>query len=286
MSAVILDGTALAARRRSAITARAADVLLRRGQPPTLLIVAFEDEERRVPHVAKKVRESRDLGIHTVLLAVAPDESTDDVLTAMRRATAEHEPDAVFVQVPIPDELDSAAIISGIPHSRDVDVMTPGRVARYLESATEFPPVTVEAAMTLLDAYDVETVGRRGVMVAAGSPFAHTFREALIRRGARAVDLLDPSDARLDQRTARADLIVAAAGVPSLLQSASLSPRTVALDIGYFNAGGRGDIELNGIEHLDAIMPVPGGVGPMTVSVLLERVVQFAEASGSSPAQR
>jgi methylenetetrahydrofolate dehydrogenase (NADP+) / methenyltetrahydrofolate cyclohydrolase len=281
MNVAVLDGSRLSVQRRAAIASSAADVLLRRGQPPALLLVAFEDAQGRVPHVARKMRESRELGIHTALLAIAPDQSTADVSAVMRRAMAEHEPDAVFVQVPIPDGLDSDAIVSEIPPHLDVDVMSPVRVAGYIDSAAELPPVTITAAMTLLDAYDVRTAARYGVVIADESPFARMFQEALIRRGTHSVELISPSDAELHQLTRRAGLVVAAAGIPWLLKSSELSPGTVALDIGYFNGGGRGDIEVDGIDHLAAIMPVPGGVGPMTVSALLERVVDFAACKSS-----
>src|SRR5690606_10559694 len=101
------------------------------------------------------------------------------------------------------------------------------------------------------------------------------FRAALARRGARMGPLVPPTAADLAERARAARLVVVAAARPGLVDSATLAPGTVAIDSGYYNPGGRGDIDTaGGTAHLAALAPVPGGLGPMTVSMLLERTIE------------
>jgi methylenetetrahydrofolate dehydrogenase (NADP+)/methenyltetrahydrofolate cyclohydrolase len=140
----------------------------------------------------------------------------------------------------------------------------------------------VSAALLLLDDYDVSIDGLSGIVVADDHPFSRMLRAALARRGAHMGSLVDPSATDLDARVRSAELVVVSAASPGLVQSTDIAPGAIAIDVGYFNPGGRGDIDpAGGFDHLAALCPVPGGIGPMTISALLERVVLFAESPGS-----
>jgi methylenetetrahydrofolate dehydrogenase (NADP+) / methenyltetrahydrofolate cyclohydrolase len=279
VSTITLDGTSLATRRADGIAAGAAAVVMRRGRAPRLLLMAAADERGRVPHAAAKLRACAAAGIEVVPLIIDAGASTPSAQHALSAAIAEWRPDAVFVQLPLPAGIREEAITSVIPAESDVDIMSPERVQRYMAAPGELPALTISAALLLLEAHAVSLAGRRGVLVAEESSFSLMFREALSRMGAYMEPLVAPASVDVRSRVSRADLVVVAAGQPGLLHTGMLARGTVALDIGYFNEGGRGDIDVSpGIEHLAAIMPVPGGVGPMTVSALLERVVQFASS--------
>ncbi|HET7042428.1 MAG TPA: hypothetical protein VFI13_10430, partial [Gemmatimonadales bacterium] len=187
--------------------------------------------------------------------------------------------DGVFVQFPFPADIDGDAFAAAIPAKLDVDVMAPRGVDRYMAGETGLPPVTVTAALLLLDAYGVSVTGRRGLVIGEESPFTAMFREALARRGAEMDAVLRPNMTGLARRVGEAGLVVVAAARPGIVRSESLAEGAVAVDVGYFNPGGRGDIDVSGgTNHLAALAPVPGGIGPMTVSALLERVVEFSES--------
>jgi methylenetetrahydrofolate dehydrogenase (NADP+) / methenyltetrahydrofolate cyclohydrolase len=277
VSTITLDGSRLAARRAAGIAAGAAAVLLRRGRAPRLLLLAVADKRGRVPHVAAKLRACAAAGIEVVPLMIDAGTTTPGAQRALTAAIAEWRPDAVFVQLPLPAGINEEAITSAIPADSDVDIMSPERVQRYMATPGELPALTISAALLLLEAHAVSIRGRRGALVAEESAFSLMFREALSRSGAQMEPLVAPASADVAAQVSRAELVVVAAGQPGLLHTGMLTRGAVALDIGYFNEGGRGDIDVApGIEHLAAIMPVPGGVGPMTVSALLERVVQFS----------
>jgi methylenetetrahydrofolate dehydrogenase (NADP+) / methenyltetrahydrofolate cyclohydrolase len=279
MSPITLDGSRLAARQAAGIAGGAAAVLTRRGRAPCLLLMAAADEHGRVPHVRVKLRACAAAGIEAVPLIVGTAASTADAESALSAALAASRPDAVFVQLPLPAGIREDVITSTIPAELDVDIMSPVRVHRYMVTPGEMPALTISAALLLLNAHDVSIVGLRGVIVAERSAFSLMLVEELSRRGALMAPLVEPSAGAEESRVRRAELVIAAAGQPGLLHTGMLARGCIALDMGYFNEGGRGDIDTSpGIEHLAAIMPVPGGVGPMTVSVLLERVVHFSSS--------
>lgn len=274
----VLDGARLAERRAPIIAQRAADVRSRRGRPPTLALLAFRDAGGSVPHIGAKIRRAAAVGVDITPVIIEPGRSTDAAIEAMLEAASSQAADAVFVQFPYPDSIDGEALAAAIPTALDIDIMTPVRIAHFMNGRATLPPVTVTAGLLLLDAYDVSVSDRSGVVIADENPFALMFRGALERRGARMDPLVDPATPDLAERVHAADLVIAAAGMPGIVDAAVISRGAVAIDVGYFNPGGRGDIDLSGgVDHLRAISPVPGGIGPMTISALLERVVEFAE---------
>jgi len=249
-----------------------------RGRAPLLGILGFADASGKVPHVAPKLRAAESCGIAVDVAAVPLGTTLADTLAAAERLRATPDLDGLFVQFPYPDPAWADAVEAMIPASLDVDVMAPVEVERYFADASALPPVTVSAALYLVDEAGIVLHGRRGVVVAEQSPFAEMFREAFARRGAQMSALVAPAAAADDVRVRNAGVVIVAAGVPGAVDAMMLADGAVAIDVGYFNAGARGDIvHAETARHLDAIVPVPGGIGPMTISALLERVILFAE---------
>lgn len=275
---LLLDGRALAARRLPALRARADAVRTARARAPRLGILAFGDAAGVAPHVVGKVRAGAAAGVDVVLEVVAAGSSLDEALHRCVSLAKDPHLDGLFVQFPYPDPSWAAAIEEAIPERLDVDVMSPSGVRRFVSDSAALPPVTVSAALELVDAFGVTVKGLGGVVVAEASDFARMFRRAFIRRGAMIPPLLSPLKAAADPWLATAPLVIVAVGQPGFLRALQLAPDAVAIDVGYFNVGGRGDIDLTGgALHLGALAPVPGGIGPMTVSCLLERTIHFAE---------
>jgi methylenetetrahydrofolate dehydrogenase (NADP+)/methenyltetrahydrofolate cyclohydrolase len=280
VTVLILDGVSLARRREAMLAERAAAVLSRRGRAPGLLLVAFSDEQDGVPHIDRKLRMCAAAGVDATPLIIPSSVHTREATSRMQDLLKDRSFDGVFVQFPFPDTIDGDAFASAIPAELDVDIMTPVRTAQFMNGIATLPPVTVSAGLLLLDEYDVSLADRRGIVVARQSPFSLMFRAALSLRGADMAPLAPPDAPDLDERLRDAELVVVAGATPGLVQSTTLPPGVVAIDAGYFNPGGRGDIDVSGgIDHLAAISPVPGGIGPLTVSALIERVVLFAERS-------
>jgi methylenetetrahydrofolate dehydrogenase (NADP+)/methenyltetrahydrofolate cyclohydrolase len=276
----LLDGSSLARRRRGPIAARAQGVAEARGRAPRLLLVAFADpgpDQAAPPHVGRKLRACAELGVEVAPLILPADIRTPRAVHALHEGLAQ-DVDGVFLQFPFPRTLDGDELAAAVPVTLDVDVMTPLRIATFMNGLDDLAPVTITAALTLLDAHDVTLRDCTAVVLAEQTPFSLMFRAALLRRGARVEPLLRPRDPRLEPRLADAEIIVVAAAASALVPASALPPASVVIDAGYYNPGGQGDIDTaSGIEHLAAFAPVPGGIGPMTVSTLVERVVAFAE---------
>lgn len=288
---MILDGTALARARAPALAERAERVAGVLGRRPRLILVAFADASGAAPFVGRKLRACAAAGVDVRPLILPPGTTTPMAEAALGALLAAQPVDAVFLEFPFPSGVEGAALTALVPEWADVDIMTPGRVVRYFADPTAPPPLTVSAGLELLDGYRVDIRGRTGVVVGEDDAFTQMFREALARRGARMQPLLSPQAPDLQRLVQGAEVVVAAASMPGLLRATGLAPGAVVIDVGYFNPGGRGDVHTaDGIAHLAAIAPVPGGIGPMTVSVLVERVIAFADAApgavGSGPHPR
>ncbi|MHB1310753.1 MAG: hypothetical protein ACYC3L_01960 [Gemmatimonadaceae bacterium] len=277
-SMIVLDGVRLAARRLPNLAARSSTVVRRRGRAPRLGILAFAGADGRAPHVAGKVRAGAAAGVEVVVGVVPWAADIDQARRVLETLVCDNDMDGLFVQFPYPDAAWGPQLEAMIPVAVDVDVMSPERVQRVLNATEQLPPVTVSAALELLDAHGVGVAGRRGLVIAEPSDFAAMFRLAFVQRGARMLPLIRPTEATLPERLRGSTLVIAAAGMPGSVRANQLAPGAVAIDVGYFNAGGRGDIDADGgIAHLDAIAAVPGSIGPMTVSCLVERTILFAE---------
>jgi methylenetetrahydrofolate dehydrogenase (NADP+)/methenyltetrahydrofolate cyclohydrolase len=278
----ILDGSALAARRLPGLRARVQALVAARGREPLLGILGFADASGKVPHVAPKLRAAESCGIAVELATLPPGVTLDETSFAVEALRAMPGLDGLFVQFPYPDPSWAATVEALIPSALDVDVMAPAEVERYFADPTVLPPVTVSAALALMDDARLALAGRAGVVVAEPSPFAEMFRLAFTRRGVQMSELVPPSGAHDDARVRQAALVIVAAGSPGCVDAASLAEGAIAIDVGYFNPGARGDIaNATTARHLDAVVPVPGGIGPMTISALLERVILFAERRGA-----
>lgn len=272
---LILDGRAVARAREPELGRRAAAVAAVRGHPPRLALVAFNTTSDPPPFIARKLRACERVGLEAVSKILPSGISTHQARAAVE--TLARQPlDGIFLEFPFPGHIDAEELIEAVPAELDIDVMTAARTRRYLEGIRGEPPVTVEAALALLDAYAVDVTGLEGVLVAENSPFAEMFNEAFVRKGARMRSQQAPEQARSAVRDA--ELVVSAAAHPGLLRSDELAPGAVVIDAGYFNEGGHGDVDTgHGVEHLRALAPVPGAIGPMTISMLLQRVIEHAE---------
>ena len=278
---ILLDGRRLARERAPGLADRARRVASRRGVPPRLALVAFERPDGQTPFLTRKLRACREAGVEARVRVLPAGAGTDEARSAVEELLGEGPLDGLFLEFPFPPGVDEDAVLDLVPPELDLDVMTRERIQRYLMDGEGPPPLTVEAVLLLLDRYGVEIDGLDGVVVAEPSPFTRMLHTALARRGARMQPLLSPDAPDLEQRIAHAELVVAAAMAPGIIRAERLAEGAIAIDVGYFNPGGRGDIDTSGgATHLAALAPVPGALGPMTVSVMVERVTREAEDKG------
>lgn len=228
------------------------------------------------PHVALKQRAAADLDVEVRAHILAVDADTDAWIDAVARAASDPAVDAVFVQYPLSAHVDAQPVFDAIPIDLDVDVLSAAALDRFAVGLGP-PPATVAAAFAILDAYAVPLAGRAVRIVGEAGALADACRRMFERHGALVGPRVAPGPG-LRERVAGADLVLTLGGQPGRVSATDLPNGAVIVDGGYFNDGGVGDVDVStGAQHLGALVPVPGGLGPMTISVLLERTIARGE---------
>ncbi|AGB37243.1 bifunctional 5,10-methylenetetrahydrofolate dehydrogenase/5,10-methenyltetrahydrofolate cyclohydrolase [Natronococcus occultus] len=253
------------------------------GTTPTLGTVLMSDDPADERFVELKHERCADVGIATRDVRVEPDAPAGRLYREIERLCETPTVDAVFVQVPLPDHVPLAATRRRLDPAADVDCLHPTNLGRLVAGEPRFLPATTAAVCRLLSAYefsvagaDVVVVGRSGVI---GRPLANRL---LDRSGGNAtVTVCHSRTAALEAHTSRADVVVTAAGVPELIDGSMLAPEAVVVDVSANRrpAGGVvGDVDFESAsERVCAITPVPGGVGPVTLAMLVKNVARAAE---------
>jgi len=238
------------------------------GHAPRLGIITCAPNFETQKYLALKQKKATAVGIETRLIELPADTNTDEVLSILHELTKQT--DAIVVQLPLPSVIDAEQVIAAIPTSHDTDALNP-------DTTTVLSPV-VGAIREILALHAINpkekevTVLGRGRLV--GSPAQRWFEKA----GAH-VSLVTKDTADMTYYTRYADIIVSGAGVPGLLKPEMVKEGVIILDAGTSEEGGvlRGDADPRCAEKASLFTPVPGGIGPMTIAVLLSNVVDCAE---------
>ena len=209
---------------------------------------------------------------------MAPDVSTPQVVAALREWSGDPTVDAVLLQEPLPRGVDEVAALSAIAPGKDVDgACRTGRAGTGVGTVVG-PTCSAEGILRLLDHNDVDPRGRDVVVIGDDPLLGRPVAELLIGRGAT-VTIVGPDSQGLSSRVRMADIVVASARRLGLVRGSWLKPGSVVVDAGY-GQGLHGDVRRDeALEVVSLLAPVPGGVGPMTIAVLLERTVRMAERS-------
>jgi methylenetetrahydrofolate dehydrogenase (NADP+)/methenyltetrahydrofolate cyclohydrolase len=271
-----LSGRQLAAQIRADATTRAAELTARGRQPRLAVVVATQDEStawyvRNISGAADKTGIACDVTrTHTVA----------GVAAALAQLADDPDVHGVILQTPLPDGARLSELAEVIPAAKDVDGASSQSLGRLVAGLPAFVSATAEAVLALLDHHQVQTRGRRAVVVGrsviVGKPVAHL----LVSRDAT-VTICHSRTADLPAVTRQAEILVVAAGRAGLLGAEYVSPGTVVIDVGTNPApeGLVGDVDPAVASVAGGLTPVPGGVGPVTTALLLRHVVQAATAA-------
>jgi methylenetetrahydrofolate dehydrogenase (NADP+)/methenyltetrahydrofolate cyclohydrolase len=269
--ASIIDGKACAAGIRSGIAEKVAARTARGLRPPGLATVLVGDDAASKVYVGRKNRESREVGMFSASVELPSSTSMPSVLAAIAELNAREDIDGILVQMPLPRGLDSDAAISAIDPAKDVDGLHPVSQGALFTGRPGLRPCTPSGCMRLLETTGVDPAGKTAVVVGRSVLVGKPIAMMLLERHATVV-LCHSRTADLAGEVARGDIVVAAVGVPGLVRGAWIKPGAVVLDVGINRVDGRlvGDVEYEAAaERASWITPVPGGVGPMTVAMLL-----------------
>jgi methylenetetrahydrofolate dehydrogenase (NADP+)/methenyltetrahydrofolate cyclohydrolase len=287
---VRIDGAAVAAKVLEE-TKQRVDALRQRGIQPGLAVVLVGDDPASRAYVRSKDRKAAELGLHSVKEELPADTSQEQLLALVEKLNADPAVHGILVQSPPPPQIDEAAIVRAIDPRKDVDGFHPVNVAKLaLEDPTGFVPCTPLGCIRLLLDYGIETAGKNAVVVGRSMIVGKPMALLLMKRGPggdATVTVAHSRTKNLAAVTRAADIVVAAIGRPHFLGSDHIRDGAVVIDVGInriddpSNPKGYrlvGDVDYDAVaERCAAITPVPGGVGPMTIAMLMSNCVTAAE---------
>lgn len=285
MTPLLIDGKEVASKVRARLLDEIAE-LKAAGHTPGLAVVLVGEDPASQVYVGSKVKACAELGIYSQKWALPAETSQEELVALIHQLNADDRIHGILVQSPPPPHIDEEAVILNIDPRKDVDGFHPVNVAKLvLEDSTGFVPCTPLGCMELLAASGIPTAGKHAVVIGrsmiVGKPMAHL----LVSKKANAtVTIAHSRTANLPELCSTADIVVAAVGRPAMVTADYIKPGAVVLDVGINRVedatrprGYRivGDVDFDGVkDKCSAITPVPGGVGPMTIAMLMANTVK------------
>jgi methylenetetrahydrofolate dehydrogenase (NADP+)/methenyltetrahydrofolate cyclohydrolase len=277
--AKIIDGKGVAAEIRAECKARVIALKEQRIQPGLAVILVGSDPASAV-YVRNKIRACAEVGIRSVKYDFPETVDTDTVLATIRDLTADPTVHGILVQLPLPPNLDTNRIVKAIPVEKDVDGFHLYNVGGLVVGGGVFPPCTPYGVVKLLAHENISIEGKNVVVVGASNIVGKPMALMLMQQDAT-VCICHAKTRDLAQFTILADILVVAAGKPNLIVPQMIKTGAVVIDVGINRLpDGRlvGDVDFEGVrQKASYITPVPGGVGPMTVTMLLANTIASAE---------
>ncbi len=282
-----IDGKAVAAAVLDECRAEVGE-LVGRGVKPGLAVVLVGEDPASQVYVGSKVRTCGELGIHSRKIELPAETSQEELLAVVAELNADPAIHGILVQSPPPPHIDEEAVVRTIDPRKDVDGFHPENVAKLvLEDPTGFVPCTPAGCMRLLESAGIETSGKEAVVVGRSMIVGKPMAMLLVAKDANAtVTIAHSRTADLPAVCRRADILVAAVGRPEMIKADWVKPGAVVVDVGINRVddatrkrGYRlvGDVAFDEVEaKCAAITPVPGGVGPMTIAMLMKNTLQAA----------
>ncbi|HEY6691116.1 MAG TPA: bifunctional methylenetetrahydrofolate dehydrogenase/methenyltetrahydrofolate cyclohydrolase FolD, partial [Rubrobacter sp.] len=282
--AKILDGRIAAAEVRSEVALEVAG-LKEHGVPVRLDVILVGEDPASVTYVASKERDSQEIGIESSVHRFSADVSQEELDDLVGRLNAETAVSGFFIQLPLPEGLDSMPLISSITPAKDVDGLSPESVGRLAVGLPSLLPCTPHGVIQLLKRNGIELSGREAVVVGRSNLVGKPLAQLLLRENAT-VTLCHSRTRELSAVTRRADVLIVAAGKREMVGAEYVGEGAVVVDVGIHRkeeGGLVGDVRFDEVEPRAAwISPVPGGVGPMTRAMLLHNTVMAARMGPGS----
>ncbi len=298
MSAQIIDGRAVSKTILDEIRSDVATMRDKTGTVPGLVTILVGENPASVSYVTLKVRTALDLGFNEVQENVDPGISEADLLALVERYNRDESIHGILVQLPLPDHIDEKKVIYAIDPDKDVDGFHPVNVGRLMIGGDEvlFPPCTPAGIQELIVRSGVEIEGAEVVVVGRSNIVGKPIANMLLQKGPGAnatVTVVHTRTRDLASHCRRADILIVAAGVPGLVKPEWIKPGACVIDVGVNRVGEkvsrktgkkiailRGDVDFDAAKEIaGSITPVPGGVGPMTIAMLMKNTLASCRRS-------
>lgn len=286
MNTLILDGKAVASARRKLLAEKVQAFKASKGRAPGLAVVLVGEDPASQIYVRNKVKACGEAGIESFHHVVPATISEADLLKVVADLNAKREVDGILVQLPLPKGLNETTVTEAIRSEKDPDGLTSGNLGLLFAGRTRVAPCTPLGVMKILSHYKVEVAGKSAVVVGRSNIVGKPMAQLLLEANAT-VTIAHSKTKNTREVMSAADIVVVAAGRARLFGKEDFKQGAVVVDVGMHRwpdgktAKVCGDVRLEELDgHAVAMTPVPGGVGPMTIQMLLENTLALAELRG------
>jgi methylenetetrahydrofolate dehydrogenase (NADP+)/methenyltetrahydrofolate cyclohydrolase len=278
MAAIVLDGAAAAREVYAGLKERVAG-LARANLRPGLAAVLVGDNPASKIYIRNKIKACTDAGIHSEVHALPAGTSASELVATLAHLNDDPDVHGILVQLPLPGHLDETVVARTVAARKDVDGLTWQNLGALMAGHPGFEPCTPRGVMMMLDRAGISCESRQAVVVGRSTIVGKPMALMLTARSAT-VTVCHSRTADLGSHTRRADILVAATGRAGLITADMVKPGAAVIDVGINRSAGRivGDVDFAGVKDIAGwITPVPGGVGPMTIAMVISNTVQAAE---------
>lgn len=281
MPAKILDGATLAKEIRADLEQRVQKLKDEKGVTPRLSVILVGDDPASVTYTKMKKKACENTGMISDLIVFPKDATQDEIKDLIKKLNDDPSVHGIMVQHPVPSHLDELDILSTVSVDKDVDGISSVSLGRLVLGTADFVSCTPLGIVTLIEKYGIEIKGKEAVVIGRSIILGKPVALALLERHAT-VTICHSRTVDLPEVVKRADIVVAAIGKPEFIKGDWIKEGAVVVDAGYNKVEGKdkdvGDVEYDAaFKRASYITPVPGGVGPMTIAMLLSQTVKSAE---------
>lgn len=278
MSSVKMDGKALSAKVRSSILAETEE-LKKKGVTPGLAVIIVGDDPASEIYVRNKEKACAECGFYSEKYALPAETSQEELLGLIGQLNQSPQISGILCQLPVPDHISEEAVINAIDPKKDVDAFHPVNVGKIMVGNFDFVPCTPAGVMELIDEYQIDPKGKECVVVGRSNIVGKPMAMLLLHRHGT-VTMCHSRTQHLDEVCRRADILVAAVGKAGFITPDMVKDGAVVIDVGI-NRGAdgkvHGDVDPAVMEKASHMTPVPGGAGPMTITMLMKNTLKAAK---------
>jgi methylenetetrahydrofolate dehydrogenase (NADP+)/methenyltetrahydrofolate cyclohydrolase len=282
MNASVIDGKKIAEQTREQVAQAARDFRAQTGIVPHLAAVLVGNDPASEVYVRNKEKACEKAGLMSTLHRLPATTTQQELLDLVEQLNAQKDVHGILVQLPLPRHIDSTMVLDAIHPTKDVDAFHPENVGLMLQGRPRFLPCTPAGVMKLLEVSNIVTAGQHAVVIGRSDIVGKPMAALLLQKGADSTVTVCHSRTKNIGAVCRdADIIIAALGIPEFVRGEMIKPGAVVIDVGINRVGDRlvGDVHYAEASAVaSAITPVPGGVGPMTIAMLLQNTLKAAQA--------
>lgn len=277
---ILLDGKKLSQKIKDEVKIEVEELVETKKTTPGLAVILVGNDAASATYVASKAKACKNAGIYSVVHEMPETIGQEELLETIDRMNKNPKLDGILVQLPLPKHIDTTVILEAIDPLKDVDGFHPYNVGRLVSNLDSFIPATPFGVMRMFQEYNIEVLGKN-ICVIGSSDIVGKPMAALLTNAKATVTICNSRTKDLKKHTKAADIICIAVGVPFLLKKDMISENAIVIDIGInrLDTGKLvGDADFENIKNkCSHITPVPGGVGPMTIAMLLKNTVKAAK---------